>query len=138
MHCKNCGTEVSEKAVFCGFCGARQKADLRAQPASAAPVAAAAPGTPTHATQPAAPRKAWIWAGAVAVLLALAGGVAVWGWSNRGPDDSQRRVAATEDAKRQAPAANTAEQAEKAAAQAALDKHIAEEERQAKARTGAK
>ena len=111
-----------------------------------------------------APRKAWMWAGTVVMIMSLVGGIGYWGWTNklatdeamrRLADEVQHRTAAEEDmrraaaeaekrravaeeAKRRASEAEALERAELAAAQAALDKHIAEEERLAKARMGAK
>lgn len=89
------------------------------------------------------------------MILALVGGAGVWAWTNKLAseeatrklaDDIQRRTAAeegkrrtaAEEEKRRATAADAVERAEIAAAQAALDKQIAEEESQAKARAGAK
>jgi hypothetical protein len=92
----------------------------------------------------------WVWAGASALTVVLLGGVGYWGWINKlANDETARRLAqlsevsqhrgaeaAAADARR-APE-DMAERAQIAAAQAALNKQITEEENLAKARAGMK
>lgn len=164
MHCTNCGKEINREAAFCKHCGARQHPPPSTPPTPTTEVETNAASLLLQA-RVGTHHKTWIWAGAVGVLLALVGGgIGFWGWTNklasdeamrRLADDIQRRAAAeeekrrsaaeeekrrsaAEEEKRRAAEVNAIERAEIAAAQAALDKQIAEEENQAKARTGAK
>jgi len=138
MFCTNCGKAIEAEVKFCPHCGAAQVPSAQSTAPTPSPTAATAA---TAATQsgPAAgssgalpARKPVLWAGAVALLVALASAAGYWGWSNKGSDDVVVRRLADEEQRRVA-AEKAAETAEITAAQALLDKHIAVEEAQAQA-----
>jgi uncharacterized membrane protein YvbJ len=134
MFCMNCGKAIEAETKFCPHCGARQAP--QEQPSSSTPTAAPAtlPASTTSVASGALPvRKPVLWAGAVALLVALVSAAGYWGWRNTGADDEVVRQLADEEQRRVA-AEKAAETAEITAAQALLDKHIAVEEAQAQAR----
>jgi hypothetical protein len=161
MFCTNCGKSIEPDTRFCPHCGTRQ-ASVFAPPAmeglaAAAPAAALAStsGPAVSRPVPVAPApsggvKPAVWAGAVALVLSLVGGVGYWGWSNKvageqaaqkvAQEEQARKAALDEatrklddEAQRRVAAEKSAEVAEITAAQAMLDRHIAAEEAQAQA-----
>ena len=120
---------------FCPHCGARQMAEplpFQSTP-SDAPAVPAAPAMTVPDSVPSASSRAGkpaVWAGAMALVVALVSGVGYWGWS-RTDDQVVRRLA--DEEQRRVAAEKAAETAEITAAQALLDKHIAVEEGQAQA-----
>ncbi|SBT10260.1 conserved hypothetical protein [Candidatus Accumulibacter aalborgensis] len=154
MICTSCAKAIEADVKFCPHCGARQTADLSSPAAeqptapdpsepseqlapiaqSDAPAVEASrgldvPSSPPPAPPPAGKRMAS--AGAIALVLALASGVGYWGWRTTS-EESARKLAVEEQ--RRVAAEKVAEAAEITAAQALLDKHIAEEEARAQAR----
>ncbi|MBL0352832.1 MAG: zinc-ribbon domain-containing protein [Candidatus Dechloromonas phosphoritropha] len=125
MFCTNCGKTIAPDAKFCTHCGAHQTAEP-SQPTMAVP----ASGLPT--ASPSGSKRA-MWTGAVALAVALVGGVGYWGWSNMeaSNEDGARKLSDAEQ--RRIAAERTAEAAEIVVAHELLDKHIAAEEAQAEA-----
>lgn len=165
MFCTNCGKAVKPDTRFCPHCGSGQTAEVASPapppvvpplplppedlPARVAPSPAMAAPAPRAAT-PSSGSKPALWAGGVAVVVALVGGVGYWGWNNKVAgeeaaqklvlDEAARKAAAEESARklaeeeqRRQAAEKAAEAAEITAAQAMLDKHIAAEEAEAQA-----
>lgn len=164
MFCTNCGKVIEPDIKFCPHCGTFQTPESSVSP-SPMPAATPAPATPprfepSFGTAPAmampttaAPARAGgsqavLWAGVGTLVLALAGGVGYWGWSNKvaseeavrklASDEQARKAVDTESARkiadeeqRRLVAQRAAESAQINAAQAALDRHIAAEEAQA-------
>lgn len=151
MTCTNCAKAIEPDMKFCPHCGAQQTAVLSSpsaeQPTPLQPLVQPAPMVQPEASaadafsrlegrssvSPAPPPagKPMAWAGAVALVLAVVSGVGYWGW--RTTSDEAAHKLAVEEQRRTA-AEKVAEAAEITAAQALLDKHIAEEEATAQAR----
>ncbi|GEM_PF-4587948 len=165
MHCDQCGTVIHEGALFCKKCGARQgpmaapSVDMSAalpvpavSRAEAAVARAEAPRPAKSGTRPV------VWAVVASVVVSLGGLAGYLGWRNkvdaeeaaqklalfaaesgRHVAESERRAAdeVTAIAGVRQAAAEASERAEIAAAKAALDKVISEEEALAKASAGA-
>jgi hypothetical protein len=160
MFCTNCGKSIELDTKFCPHCGARQVAESQrpssspVPPPGVPPIYASAAGSPSMAAPASVPPvpvrggNAAVWAVVVALVVAIAGGFGYWGWSNKvagdeavqklASEDAARKVAAedaarkfADEAQRRIAAEKTAEAAEFTAAQALLDKHIADEEFQA-------
>lgn len=83
---------------------------------------------PSGSPVPARAGKRALWAGAVALVLAMVGGVGYWGWNNKVASDGVIHKMANDEASRKVA---DAEAAEIKAAQVLLEKHIAAEEAQA-------
>ena len=135
MFCTNCGKAIAAEVKFCPHCGAAQVPSAQSSAPTLSPTAptAATQSGPAAGSSGALPaRKPVLWAGAVALLVALASAAGYWGWSNKGSDDELVRRLADEEQRRVA-SEKAAETAEFTAAQALLDKHIAVEEAQAQA-----
>ncbi|MBK8115494.1 MAG: zinc ribbon domain-containing protein [Candidatus Accumulibacter sp.] len=135
MFCTNCGKAIEAEVKFCPHCGAAQVPPAQPSaptPSPAAPPAATKSGPAAMSSGALPARRPVLWAGAVALLVALASAAGYWGWSNKGSDDVVVRRLADEEQRRVA-AEKAAETAEITAAQALLDKHIAVEEAQAQA-----
>lgn len=157
MFCTNCGKAIKPDTKFCPHCGSGQTAEASPPPLAPAPAplpeeaparVASPPAMAAHVPRSAAPSsggKPALWAGGVAVVVALVGGVGYWGWSNKVAgdeaaqklvlDEAARKAAADESARklaeeeqRRLAAEKAAEAAEIIAAQAKLDQHIAAEE----------
>lgn len=130
MHCIRCGKQLPPGAAFCAHCGAKQTGAGKAAKGTGNTVAVAA----------------------VAAGVVILGGMGYWAWSQHAAKEeaAQKVSAQAAPASGTAPARATpasqpaasgedaAERAEIVAAQAALAKHIMEEEAQAKARAGLK
>ena len=147
MFCSQCGAQVAETARFCPACGSNVRG------AAAKPANTPAPKNPQATTVPvvsaAEPQRASgsrglplaMMGGALAIALG-AGGYLAWGSFGTRLLGSADPAAKTQDQKRQdqgdkqvTPVRDTPEQAEIAAAQAALDREIAKEENEARERS---
>ena len=127
MHCIRCGKSLPPGAAFCAHCGAKQGVGAGA---------AKAAGTP------------WLAIASMVAGVGILGGVGYWGWNNYAAKEEAARKAAGTAPSALTPVAAPAqpppnpdearERAEIVAAQAALAKHIIEEENAAKARSGVK
>jgi cytoskeletal protein RodZ len=125
MHCIKCGKPLAPGATFCAHCGAKQ---------TGAATATKSGGTP------------WVAIASMVAGLGVLGGVGVWGWNNYSAKEAQQKGAAQPSslvsvaapAPAQLSPDEARERAEIVAAQAALAKHIIEEENLAKSRAGVK
>ena len=129
MFCTNCGKAVEPDTKFCPNCGANQMGE--SPPSSPTPTIAAAPVTAPPVTGSAVPLRAGkpaVWAGIVALVLVIVGGLGYWGWNNKVGNDEAVRKRDLDEVVRKATDINTAEIK---AAQILLEKHIAAEEAQA-------
>jgi len=126
MHCIKCGKSLPPGAAFCAHCGAKQTGGAGT---------ANAGGTP------------WLAISSMVAGLAILGGVGYWGWNNYAAKQEAARKAeavpssltpVAAPAQPQPSADEARERAEVVAAQAALARHIIEEENAAKARSGVK
>jgi hypothetical protein len=157
MFCTQCGSRVSNATNFCGSCGANVCADVEsaAAPAKAtvgqassavelktsqaqsraAAVPASVPAGPQPSSFSGSHRVKKTALGATIALVVLAGGY--WGWSNfaahsTGANAGPNGKTAVGQPDQTNVAHQSVEQAEIAAAQAALDREIAAEESAAK------
>ncbi len=136
MHCIKCGKPLPPAAVFCAHCGAKQSpVQASAKPAAPGASPAAKSGAP------------WVAIGSMVAGTVILAGAGYWGWANQAAKEEaarnvaeqpQRASLVTPVTDRGANPVDAAERAEIVAAQAALGKHIIEEETQAKARAGIK
>jgi uncharacterized membrane protein YebE (DUF533 family) len=126
MHCIKCGKSLPPGATFCAHCGAKQSGGV---------AAANAGGTP------------WLAISSMVAGVAILAGMGYWGWNNyAAKEEAARKAAATPTsltpvgapAQPQLTPDEARERAEIVAAQAALAKHIIDEENAAKARSGVK
>lgn len=116
---------------FCPNCGANQTDEPPPMPPTYVSAVAASPAMAAPAAGSPAPARAGkpaLWASAVALVLAIVGGVGYWGWNNKVASDEVIHKMANDEASRKVA---DAEAAEIKAAQVLLEKHIAAEEAQA-------
>jgi hypothetical protein len=126
MHCIKCGKSLPSGAVFCAHCGSKQVGGATAGKAGGPP---------------------WVAIASMVAGVAVLGGVGFWGWNNyAAKEEAARKVAAqpaaltpvSAPAQPQLSPEDAKERSEIVAAQAALAKHIIDEETLAKSRTGVK
>jgi|GEM_PF-815567 len=96
MKCTNCGKEVSDTALVCGYCGHRLEAEETPAPPTQKPA------VPAEKRESRAPRRVlWIVGGAVVILLLVLWRVGVFGFleSTTSPSgtDSESAVSATQE-----------------------------------------